>query len=90
MATPCASPVRQGTIFAPKHYRTDPRSSPHTVIPGWNPRTMTIHFEISMLQPLIALIAGILILIAPRLLNYVVALYLILLGISGLWPHLLR
>ena len=41
-----------------------------------------------MLQPLVALIAGILILIIPRLLNVIVAIYLILIGISGLWPHL--
>ncbi len=34
--------------------------------------------------PLIALIAGILILIVPRLLNYIVALYLIIIGILGL------
>ena len=40
-------------------------------------------------QPLVALIAGILILIAPRLLNYIVAIYLILLGVLGLWPHVL-
>lgn len=49
---------------------------------------MTIN--IVTLQPLIALIAGILILIAPRLLNYVVAIYLILIGIAGIWPHLLH
>ena len=36
------------------------------------------------LQPLIALIAGILILLLPRLLNYVVAIYLILIGVMGL------
>jgi len=41
------------------------------------------------LQPLVALIAGILILLAPRLLNFIVAIYLIIVGISGLWPHLL-
>ncbi len=35
--------------------------------------------------PLIALIAGILILIIPRLLNYIVAIYLIVIGIVGLW-----
>jgi hypothetical protein len=35
-------------------------------------------------QPLIALIAGILILVIPRLLNYIVAIYLILIGIVGL------
>ena len=38
--------------------------------------------------PLIALIAGILILIVPRLLNYIVALYLILIGLLGLFPNL--
>ena len=35
--------------------------------------------------PLVALIAGILILIMPRLLNYIVALYLIIIGITGLF-----
>ena len=35
--------------------------------------------------PLAALIAGILILILPRLLNYIVAIYLILIGVVGLF-----
>ena len=35
--------------------------------------------------PVIALIAGILILIIPRLLNYIVAIYLILVGVIGLF-----
>jgi Protein of unknown function (DUF3096) len=35
--------------------------------------------------PLIALIAGILILIMPRLLNFIVAIYLILIGLLGLF-----
>ena len=35
-------------------------------------------------SPIIALIAGILILIVPRLLNYVVAIYLIVVGLIGL------
>jgi hypothetical protein len=39
---------------------------------------------VAHVQPLVALIAGILILIMPRLLNYIVALYLILVGIVGL------
>ena len=34
--------------------------------------------------PIIALIAGILILVMPRLLNYIVAIYLIMVGILGL------
>jgi hypothetical protein len=37
------------------------------------------------LGPLISLIAGILILIMPRLLNYIVAIYLIVIGIIGLF-----
>ena len=51
-----------------------------------------MHFTLNMLtiQPLIALVAGVLILVMPRILNFVVAIYLILIGIAGLWPHLLR
>ena len=41
-----------------------------------------------VIQPVIALIAGIAILIAPRLLNYIVAGYLILFGLFGLFPYL--
>ena len=37
------------------------------------------------LAPLVALIAGVLILIMPRLLNYIVAIYLILTGLLGLF-----
>ena len=37
------------------------------------------------LAPLVALVAGILILIIPRLLNYIVALYLIITGLLGLF-----
>ncbi|MCL4496320.1 MAG: DUF3096 domain-containing protein [Firmicutes bacterium] len=36
------------------------------------------------LSPVLALVAGILILVRPRLLNYVVAIYLIVVGIIGL------
>ena len=43
---------------------------------------MNIHLT---LGPLVALIAGILILIVPRLLNYIVALYLIIIGLIGLF-----
>jgi hypothetical protein len=39
---------------------------------------------IAHITPLVALIAGILILIVPRLLNYIVAAYLILVGLIGL------
>jgi hypothetical protein len=40
------------------------------------------------ISPLIALLAGILILLMPRLLNYIVAIYLIVVGLLGLFPHL--
>jgi len=37
-----------------------------------------------LIQPIIALIAGILILVRPSLLNYVVAVYLIIVGVAGI------
>lgn len=43
-----------------------------------------------ILQPAVALIAGILILMMPRLLNVIVAVYLIVVGLSGLAPHFIR
>ncbi|HEY7297121.1 MAG TPA: DUF3096 domain-containing protein [Xanthobacteraceae bacterium] len=43
-----------------------------------------MHLTAAHIGPIIALIAGILILIVPRLLNYIVAIYLIILGIVGL------
>jgi len=36
------------------------------------------------IQPLVALLAGVLILLVPRILNYVIAIYLIIVGILGL------
>ncbi len=45
-------------------------------------------FDVLVIQPLVALIAGILILLIPRILNYVVAVYLIFIGLVGLWPRL--
>jgi Protein of unknown function (DUF3096) len=47
-----------------------------------------MHVDIIMIQPLIALLFGILILILPRLLNYLIAIYLIFIGLVGLFPHL--
>jgi len=40
------------------------------------------------LTPLLSLIAGVVILIMPRLLNYIVAVYLIIVGLIGLFPQL--
>lgn len=45
--------------------------------------------DIVYIQPLMALVFGILILLLPRILNYLVAVYLIIVGVLGLWPHLL-
>jgi hypothetical protein len=43
-----------------------------------------VTLTIAHLQPIVALIAGILILVVPRLLNVIVAVYLILVGLIGL------
>jgi hypothetical protein len=43
---------------------------------------MNLH---TSLTPLVSLIAGVLILVIPRLLNYIVALYLIVVGLIGLF-----
>ena len=39
---------------------------------------------IAHLQPIVSLIAGVLILVMPRLLNYIVAIYLVISGVIGL------
>lgn len=43
---------------------------------------MNLHLS---LTPIVSLIAGILILVAPRLLNFIVAIYLIVIGLIGLF-----
>jgi len=43
---------------------------------------MTIHLE---LVPVVSLVAGILILVQPKLLNYIVAAYLIFVGVVGVF-----
>jgi len=43
---------------------------------------MSIHLTVG---PVASLIAGILILVIPRLLNYIVAIYLIIIGLAGLF-----
>ena len=45
-----------------------------------------MHMNVVMIQPLVALLFGILIL--PRLLNYLIAIYLIVIGLVGLFPNL--
>jgi hypothetical protein len=48
---------------------------------------MNLHIAIG---PLLSLIAGILIFVMPRLLNYIVAIYLIVIGLLGLFGGALR
>jgi hypothetical protein len=43
-----------------------------------------MHISIGNLTPIVSIVAGILILVMPRLLNYIVAIYLILVGLLGL------
>jgi hypothetical protein len=50
------------------------------------PRLPDIRMNLTLaIGPLVALIAGILILIVPRLLNFIVAIYLIIIGLLGLF-----
>ena len=44
-------------------------------------------FPTVYLTPVVSLLAGILILAIPRLLNYIVAIYLIVIGVIGLAHH---
>ena len=44
---------------------------------------MHLSIGVAHLSPIVSIIAGVLILIMPRLLNYIVAIYLILIGLIG-------
>jgi hypothetical protein len=56
------------------------RSALNELQPPRHPMTITA----AHITPLVALIAGILILVMPRLLNFIVAIYLIIVGLMGL------
>ena len=49
---------------------------------------MQLTITAATLQPIVALVAGIVILIFPKILNYVIAIYLIVFGLLGLFPNL--
>ena len=52
---------------------------------------MTITYvNVVAIQPWVALLFGILILLIPRLLSTLIAVYLILIGIIGLWPMVVK
>ena len=57
----------------------------HTLEPHKKGYFMNISLS---LAPIVSLIAGILILLVPRLLNYIVAVYLIVIGVLGLFPEI--
>lgn len=61
--------IPRGAQGAESHHRT--RRSPMTI-------------TAAHIQPIVALIAGVLILLMPRLLNFIVAIYLIFIGLVGL------
>ena len=44
--------------------------------------------DVAMTNAVISIVAGIVILIKPNLLNYIVALYLIVVGVVGLLPYI--
>jgi Protein of unknown function (DUF3096) len=46
-----------------------------------------IAIDLDIIGPILAILAGILILVVPRLLNYIVAIYLIVIGVIGLLPY---
>jgi hypothetical protein len=78
-------------VLSPEPYQTTARSALVRGKAG-NPHTDSSHvvrrtpldIDIGTIQPIVALAAGILILLAPRLLNYIVAIYLIIIGVTGL------
>jgi hypothetical protein len=49
-----------------------------------------MHIDSNLIAPIVALVAGILILVQPQLLNLIVAIYLIVVGVMGLAPHFMR
>lgn len=59
-----------------------------TAQPVISPKGFSMDIANLQLTPVISLIAGVLILIMPRLLNYIVALYLIIIGVLGIFPQL--
>jgi threonine/homoserine efflux transporter RhtA len=45
---------------------------------------MNVHLSLA-LEPLLAIVAGVIILVVPKTLNYVVAIYLIVIGLLGIF-----
>jgi hypothetical protein len=76
--------ARGTAVVAASLIRAWPYPAHRVAGPAQGGRARELGMQIVVLQPLVALIAGILILIFPRLLNYIVAIYLIVVGLVGL------
>jgi hypothetical protein len=74
----CATSAGAQLRHAARQVCQDPDCHPH----HHPERLMNIHLAIG---PLLSLIAGIMILVVPRLLSYIVAIYLIAMGLIGLF-----
>jgi hypothetical protein len=70
--------LRRIALACPAHFRATQLAC--TTKPIGNPMVITA----AHITPLVALVAGILILVMPRLLNIIVAVYLIIVGLTGL------
>jgi hypothetical protein len=56
---------------------------------GYGGPSMITYVDVVAIQPLVALVFGILILTIPRLLSTLVGIYFLLIGAVGIWPHLM-
>jgi hypothetical protein len=80
----CAGAQREGDIAVYLAVKRCRRAYRRTLLYS-QPRTdATMNMTLN-LAPIVSLIAGILILIVPRMLNYIVAIYLIVIGLLGLF-----
>jgi hypothetical protein len=70
--------------FASAQTRSREVSHRHRPLPALSGVPMNLHLSIG---PLVSLLAGILILVIPRMLNYIVAIYLIVMGLLGLFGN---
>jgi hypothetical protein len=80
----CAEHARTEKRFARYAYVVQPCLLPRFPPIHRNHRKIPMVISATELSPIVALIAGILILVIPRLLNFIVAIYLIFIGLVGL------
>lgn len=71
-----------GLISASRNWHIGDGARRPGLVDSENPH-MHLNLGVAHLQPIVSLVAGVLILVRPKLLNYIVAIYLILSGIIG-------